>query len=264
VTQAYDAARPVGTEPLQVGRTLSRIFKVYWRGFGKFIFLACAFLVPILLIKLAAAFLLPAQQRQLVIGLATLALLPILVIAHGACILGAFKLLNGEGFAAGPSFGAAAKRFWPLLGAGICIVVAGALGAVLLVVPGVIALLMFYVAGAACVIEKTGVFDSLRRSRELTKDYRWSLFGILLVFSLAVFVLMIPFGGVAAAVIFGAGGPKAAVLLTGAPFAILAVNEFVYSALSYVLGAVAVGVIYHDLRVAKEGVGASRLVDVFE
>jgi len=267
MTQAYDAAHPIGGEPFQVGRTLSRIFDVYWRGIGKFTLLACTFLIPILLIKLGAAALLPAQQRQLVVGLATLALLPLWAIIHGACALGAFKLLNGEGFEAGPVFGAAARRFWPMIGAGICVGLAAGLGFLLLFVPGVIVFLMFYVAGAACVVEKTGVFDSLRRSRELTKDYRWRILGVVFVFMLVALAILIPFAVVAAAVIGLAGGVKAvagAKALVGLPFVILSVNEFVFSAITYTFGAVVVGVIYHDLRVAKEGVNVGRLTEVFD
>lgn len=267
MTQVADAAHPIGGEPFQVGRALSRVFDVYVRGFGKFTLLACTFLLPILLIKLGAGFLLPAQQRQLIIGLATLTLLPLWAIIHGACVLGAFKLMNGEGFEAGQAFGAAARRFWPMIGAGICVALAAGLGSLLLVVPGVIVFLMFYVAGAACVVEKTGVFDSLRRSRELTRDYRWRIFGVIFVFMLLVLVILVPFAVVSAIAIGLAGGVKAvagAKALVGLPFVILSVNEFVFSVISYGLGAVVVGVIYHDLRIAKEGVTVGKLAEVFD
>ena len=52
--------------------------------------------------------------------------------------------------------------------------------------------------------------------------------------------------------------------LVGLPFVILSLNEFVFSAITYSLGAVVVGVIYHDLRVAKEGVNVGKLTEVFD
>jgi hypothetical protein len=56
-----------------------------------------------------------------------MALLPAWIIGHGACVIGAVKLLDGESFEAERSFRVVARRFRPLLGLGFCVIAAGAL-----------------------------------------------------------------------------------------------------------------------------------------
>ena len=243
------AAYPMAGEPFQVGRALSRVFEVYARGFAKFTTISFIVLLPILLIKLAILSSMPLRQAQGVVALAGLLIFPLSVIVHGACMLGAFKLLRGEGFGVGQSLGAAAGRFLPLLGVGLVAGLATMFGAMLLIVPGLIIAIMWYVAGAACVVEKAGVFDSLKRSRELTKGYRWSIFGLLLLL-----LLLSMFGGIGVVLLAKAG----------APLLLRTVIEFFWSVIVGGLGAVVVGVVYHDLRVAKEGVDIEKLSNVFE
>jgi hypothetical protein len=76
-------------------------------------------------------------------------------------------------------------RAWPRIGTVILLsIVAGlgiAIGFVLLIVPGAYLITIWSVAVPAAVLEKTGVFDSLGRSRALVRGYGWTVFGVLLV-----------------------------------------------------------------------------------
>jgi hypothetical protein len=55
------------------------------------------------------------------------------------------------------------------------------LGAVLLIVPGIILFTMWSVALPANTVESTGILASLSRSQELTRGRRWRVFGTVLV-----------------------------------------------------------------------------------
>jgi hypothetical protein len=60
------------------------------------------------------------------------------------------------------------------------------LGAVLLIVPGIIVALMWVLAPSALVVDRQGIIESFKRSRALTKGHRWALLGFLVTFSLIV------------------------------------------------------------------------------
>lgn len=260
MTQVSDGARQAGGASFRVGLALSHTFEVYKRGFVKFTLLAWTYLAPLLLVKIVADFLLTPRQLNLVYELAPWVLLPAWIIGHGACVIGAVKLLDGESFEAERCFWVVARRFWPLLGLGFCVVAAGALD-LLYFTPGVIVFLMFSVGGAARTVEKTSLMDSFRRTLELTKDHRWEVIGVYLVFLLMTFIVVVP-SAVAMILVAVKIGEIAGV--EGLPDAIMAVGDFAYFSIFYAIGAVLIGVVYRDLRIAKEGVGDEKLTNVFD
>lgn len=127
------------------------------------------------------------------------------------------------------------------------------LGFMALLVPGAWLYAVFAVTVPAIVIERAG-FGGMGRSRRLTKDYRWPVFGVLFVMLLCTMVL----GSISAAVPFLLGGGG----FFGVTLMVL-VNALV-SALSYGLSAIAVALIYARLREIKEGVPVDRLSEVFD
>ena len=76
-----------------------------------------------------------------------------------------------------------------LLGAGVLAAVATGIGFVLLVVPGLILLTIWAVIAPVIVIERSGVMDSFRRSRELVRGNGWPVFGAILVAFLITFIV---------------------------------------------------------------------------
>ncbi|MEN8148440.1 MAG: hypothetical protein ABFS86_01380 [Planctomycetota bacterium] len=132
------------------------------------------------------------------------------------------------------------------------------LGALLLslaVLPLLIIMLTYYVAVPATVVERVGVIEALSRSAALTKGLRMTIFGILFLFGLLVFVIAIPFGVVIGFVI-GTG-------VEMAPSTFYVIQTLI-GVLLAPLTAILPGVIYHDLRVGKEGVDVKDLAAVFE
>ncbi len=62
-------------------------------------------------------------------------------------------------------------------------------GLVLLIVPGIIFAVVFFYFGYAIVQQpELGVFDALKRSADITRGYRWPLFGLAILLVLINFV----------------------------------------------------------------------------
>ena len=67
-------------------------------------------------------------------------------------------------------------------------------GAILLLVPGLILAVMWSVVAPACVVERTGVFGAFSRSQELTRGYRWPIFGLYVAFFVLMIIISAVFG----------------------------------------------------------------------
>ena len=127
-----------------------------------------------------------------------------------------------------------------------------ALGFVLLIIPGLILMTMFWVAIPVAVVERNGVGAAFSRSRELTSGHRWSIFALFIVIVVIAGVVQIVIG-----LIFGfAGTQTISVLGTWITQLVSMVVAGVWACL--------VAVSYHDLRVVKEGVGTEQIAQVFE
>jgi hypothetical protein len=118
---------------------------------------------------------------------------------------------------------------------------------VALAVPPILIACAYWVAVPVAAVERPGIVASLQRSARLTRGSRGSVFAIVLVVAALDFVpwLLLP-------ILPGSWeGPVAswAFLLV-----LIALSAY---------GAVATSVAYHDLRVARDGVGVDDLVRVF-
>ena len=96
-------------------------------------------------------------------------------------IFGTVQDLRGESVRLGDCLGRALAVIGPVLGVAILATLATGLATILLIIPGLIVAIMLYVAIPVAVIERPGVMESLGRSVELTKGYRWQLFFVFLV-----------------------------------------------------------------------------------
>ncbi|OXE37658.1 MAG: hypothetical protein CGW95_00325 [Phenylobacterium zucineum] len=73
----------------------------------------------------------------------------------------------------------------PMFGLMVLLTLAYLAGFLLLVVPGIMMALAFSVALPVALMERTGVFGAFRRSRDLTRNNRWRILGLFLIFSFA-------------------------------------------------------------------------------
>jgi hypothetical protein len=247
----------MGASPgvFRVGSVLGRALGLLTRHFVLFVLVAAvmkiADLQPVLRFALPAT--LPAGRLSLSSAAVTFGvsvLLPLLLAPVTQPVLyhTAFQDMLGRPVRFSDSLGIALRRYFPVLFTSFAYSIAIGLGALLLLVPGIIIAIMWCVCIPACVVERLGSSESLRRSRYLTKGHRWRIFGIgllVLVIALVVGVLQVPF-----------------VALLGLQLGLLA--EFAVQAILTAFGSLVLVVTYHDLRVAREGVGTDRIAAVFD
>ncbi len=167
-----------------------------------------------------------------------------------ALVYGTFQELRGRHAGLDACISRGLALIFPVIGVTILAGLAVGLASILLVIPGLIVMTMLWVAIPAAVIEKPGVIGSLSRSADLTKGYRWQIFGIIVI--LTVVTLVAAFA-IAFAIIVSDAGPT-----------ILVLGNLIITAFFTALGAVISAVGYHDLRVVKEGVGIEEIAAVFD
>jgi hypothetical protein len=100
----------------------------------------------------------------------------------------------------------------------------------------------------ACIVDRLGVAASFRRSAELTRGHRWKILGafvMLVVADVIVDALINPTLGAADDIVELAG-------------------HVIWSGIWGAVYAVFAVVLYHDLRVAKDGVDTAEIAAVFE
>jgi hypothetical protein len=181
-----------------------------------------------------------------VFGLVFVIALPLGMVILGGVNYGVIQWLAGRPAGVGEMVKQGARRIWGLLLAVLLVGLAIMGGYILLIVPGIMVAVATSLVIPAVTVEGLGAVSGFKRSLDLTRGYRWSIFAAFL----AIFGLNMVVG------IAGA-------LLGLIPILGLVLNlvvTLVTATIPYVLPAVA----YHDLRVMKEGVDTTQLARVFE
>ncbi|MGI4764686.1 MAG: hypothetical protein ACRYGP_06435, partial [Janthinobacterium lividum] len=111
------------------------------------------------------------------------------IILYGIVVWAALGDLRGARFGLGAAVGASLRAFLPNLGVSILYLIGISFGFLLLVVPGVMLQCAWLVVIPANMAEGTGVLGAFGRSRALTSGHRWSLFGLLLLYGVAVVIV---------------------------------------------------------------------------
>jgi hypothetical protein len=231
-----------------MGRTFSTIFKN-----------------PVLFLGLSAipfAFLVASSLLALVPGMADSPITKGLgipfaifnVIIQGAVAHAAFESFMGNRVTIRSAFLRAASRTGRLILLGLTAGLGIGFSALLFVFPCIILTCMWSVIIPSCVIEGLGVMDSLRRSRSLTKGYKWKILALLSLAGTISMVMLLLVLGVIAVIsyIFMGGNPVLLIIAT------IAAMTFTNAMMN-----VMVGVAYCSLRSAKEGLVPADLANVF-
>ena len=167
---------------------------------------------------------------------------------------GAVEGLEGRTPAIGQKLSAAGAALLPMIGIGIIGYIGIFIASILLIVPGVILATVWSVVMVAEVVDRAGVFGSFSRSAALTKNNRWMIFLLLLIYIIvAVLFTLLNLTFVRIGM---AGG-----LVTGT--LISAVLQVLVGSLINTVGAVGAGVIYQELRTLKGEFDPGRLNRVF-
>lgn len=236
---------------LRIGDVLARSLDVLFKNFVPFMLLTAVVHLPFIVLGLlfgsGAAGTDPATVGLL--GAAGgLGGYVLDTIASAAVIYGVFQQLRGQHASMGACISIGLGRLLPVIGVGILSFLCICLGLVALVIPGIIVALMLYVAVPVTVVEKLGAVESLKRSKELTQGHRGILFGLLLVVTLCA----------------GAFGAFVGFFVAILPDIVETIVRQGISILTSAWGAAMTGVVYHDLRVIKDGVQVDDLVSIFE
>lgn len=227
----------------RVGKVLSRSFTVLRKHFVLFLGVCAAAGLP----GLALLLLIYERPDLFWLGWA-LVLWGLLLnaICQALLVFGAFQDLRGRPVRAMESVSYGLKRFGPVLLTSACVAIAEILGVVLLIIPGMILGVLLSVSLPACVVEKLGPFASMKRSYELANGYGWPIFGVLFLIGLADAVI----NGILSAM------HSQSIVIVFVQFAIrIAITAYT---------AVVAAIIYHDLRVLKEGTDIEKIASVFE
>ena len=231
----------------RVGAVLARSLGVMRNNFGPFSVLSILFLAAPLVLTLMLVPLLAGLDEGATI-LPVVLIWPLLYFMLSAVLMyGTISDLRGKRATVGESLRWVLGLVFPIIGISIVATLGIFAGLLLFVVPGLILLTMWWIAVPAAVAERTGVGASLRRSAELTSGYRWQVFGILI----SVYVVQMLLE-------FVADGVFGGVEILGTLFTLL------ISLFMLVLYAVVSAVIYHDLRILKDGVDVEDIARVFD
>lgn len=169
-------------------------------------------------------------------------------IGQAIILSGAFQYLRGEPVRPGEAFQRGLAKLFPLLGLAILYNLGLGLGFALLLVPGLLLVVRWAVVIPACVVEGLGPIASMGRSARLTKGHRWKIFGtlaLLMIINLLAYAIV--------GLMLGPAGPYAAV----AGFALWQGGWGAFGHCVTIM-------IYHDLRVAKEGITSEQIAGVFD
>jgi hypothetical protein len=233
----------------RVGQVFTRSFSLLFRHFLTFFIVTLIAFSPLLLLRDGAA---NAErdptQAFIALGIGFVLLMVLSMFSSAIILHCAFQDMRKRPLNLLEALKVAFRRLVPLILLALLESLLLVLGIILLVVPGLILYTMWLVAVAACVVERTGPWRSLRRSQELTKGHRWKIFGLFLL--LLLISLINP---VVQLALTTAAGPTAA-----------AIGNAIWTAIGSAFSSVVIAVTYYDLRVAKEGIDIEQIASVFD
>lgn len=185
--------------------------------------------------------------------------LAIQALVQGSLVRATLAFARGERATLGECIGAALGVVLPLVGLAIVMAVAVGLGFMLLIVPGIMLYVMWSVASPALVAERTGVFEALGRSRDLTRGARWKIFGIEAILVIGYYIFV---GALGAGMIAGLGTDFRAFPTTGLPIGWILATILMSVVVNTVWSTVQSS-LYVELRNWKEGLPEQALEEIF-
>jgi hypothetical protein len=151
----------------------------------------------------------------------------------------------GRQLSAGEAIRITGRRLWALLGATILVHLAEMLGAILLILPALVAMTFYICTTPVVVLEELGPVRSMRRSWRLVRPRFWPVLGIAVVSGLLAYVLTNVFGTpfIFAAELIG--------LRWG--FILLAIGSIVPALVASPFVSIVATLVYFDARIRHEG-----------
>jgi len=162
--------------PFQVGEAISRGWNLYWQNVGQLLVITLVVIGIDIVVGIIRA---AAGSGILALLLGVVSYLVSLVLGLGIA-RAALAVAEGRRPEVGMLF--ITDGWGPVIGAGILFGIGVGIGLVLLIVPGVILLIMWYFYAYVIADDPTtGPTDALRRSADITRGHRWPLLGFALL-----------------------------------------------------------------------------------
>ena len=244
---------PFAESDFRVGRVLGRTGTILSQHFVIFFLVAVvAAAPPVLLIQRNVDAMVggtPSADLFVMMGIGVALTLVLGMLSQAVMLHAAFQAMRHRPVSLGDSLRVGLARVIPILLLAIVMGLLMGLGFLLLIVPGLILLTMWWVGTPACVVERTGPWTSLKRSAALTKGHRWKIFGLILL----LFIINLIVSQIIEVVVLLAGSDILSIL-----------GRLLWAALYGAYNAIAVVIAYHDLRVAKEGIDIEQIAAVFD
>ncbi len=223
-------------------------------GIGLLVYSPAWIAVVIVMLRVASGVDSPAAAQAFVdVGLGVFNTIFIQLASAGAVVL-IFARFRGRRVSIGEAVRSALSRFFSLIWLAIMVGFSVGVGIILCIVPGFILQAALGLAVPALMVEELRASQAWSRSFELTRGHRWPIFVIQIFFVIIGGILA--FGEIAA-LNYLLADPETYVL---AYLPISLVTTMVLG----VLNAVAMVLVYHDLRLANEGLDEDSLVAAFE
>ena len=255
----------------EIGRVISGTFGVIGRNFGPFALMALLLGgLPNILVSVGQLWIAGGDKTfsPQVFAASAVGLIVVIVAAfvlQAAIVHATVADLNGRRVVVGESLKVGISNWLPLLGLAILMGLGLMLGFLLLIVPGIILAVMWSVAVPAKVVEKIGVTDAFQRSRDLTRGRRWAIFGLCVIYVIALWIVEALIMAAAMPFILSKGLPT-----TGMEAGFTAVNAatMIASALiatiTTLISPAGGATLYSELRGTREGVGPEAMASVFD
>lgn len=251
---------PVAIEDFETGRVVNRTFGVLARNLVTFLVVAVIFMLPALAVDFYVGtpnYFVAGQTRGWIFGaLAGITQLACPYLLSAALVRATIADLNGEQPSLGSALSTGFALFLPVLVLAFMSLFGIIFGMALLLVPGLILMTGWSVVIPVRVAEQAGIIQSFGRSWDLTRDYRWKIFGLILLYLIASFLLSF-----VARLVSGTSFTQAATAETSISYISL---TWLVTVILGALASVGVAALYYELRTVKEGIGPQQLAAAFD
>lgn len=258
---------PAQPQDISIGKVFSLTFSILFKNFHRFIGLSAMIWIP----SIALVFLFPALAGNVVLNIESggldLAAFILFFIAfwllttwlYGSVTHLAYISLADGVPSVMASFKAGLTSIVPVFLASLLLGLATIVGFTLLIIPAFIVMTIYCLCIPAVIAEKKGPFDSLSRSAELTKGYRWKVFGAGVLAIILIGAVDALFGLVDGTLPIALGDEP-----VGATVSIpLVIVGIALETAQYLFLLIFAAVLYHQIRIAKEGSSAEEIASVF-
>jgi hypothetical protein len=247
----------IDIRPRSFGENLGLVFQLVGRHFLVLLLIQGTLQLPALGLQLwsQSPDIVANESAVLMIGLALMLLSSILgPVATGASIAIVAGSFTGHRATLGDALGIAFRRLFPLLGYAIVVGLLTGIGMMLLLVPGLIVMTIYFVGNCAVVLENAGVGRAMSRSADLTRGRRWNVFAMTLV----VGVLAYGVPTMVVGVLFGVTSAVEGEFTQSAGF-VPPLVQWLVGVIAALFLIVAPIVIYFSLRAEREGFDVEQL-----